>query len=277
MPASKLSSLAQDGDDIFKGIDDVGSDPAFEMLLHGSHPSPLSQEQEGDVNVSLSLTPQLAAAVEELAPRGEESPDGRKGRNNFNSRGQQDLRYKFADEQKKLIYRAGIESGLRLTNGSSKLKKLRGPHYICISHYLVGLRQADIALVMHKSISWVSHTLLDPLAQAEMKRRSILMDANLFSLHGNVVDVLRTALLNDKEPAIQLRATEQWFKVHGRFSTDAQAPALTAGDIVSDVFKRQDARMAQAQKQELTVHVHIGDTEKTTVFPSIEQVEDGQP
>ena len=153
------------------------------------------------------------------------------------------------------------ESGLRLQSGAKKLKGLKGPHYMCISLHLAGIKQTEIASLCKKSVTWVCRTLGDPLAKAEIVRRSIMLDSDLFALQGKVVDALRAALTNSTEPAIQLRAAEQWFKVHGRFKDAATSESFSAEDLVKRVLERQNVAQAQA-----VVHVHLGEKERSTVL-----------
>ena len=235
-------------------IDEQGRirDPVLDLFL-GKAGGPPPVVEEVDAEEVARLIPQLAAAVEVLAPQATPRPDGRQGNNNFNSR-------KSTDIAKSLLYRAEIESGMRLRNGRMPFTKLTGPHYACISLHMVGIPQRDIAAALNRKIAWVGGVLNDPLAKAEIKRRSVLLDMEFSALHGAVVDAVRDGL-GDPDPGIKLRASEQWLKAHGRFAKSTSSDGLTAEDIVKGVLdqvRNNNLANVALSQSETHVHVHIG-------------------
>ena len=272
-----VSSQASAAESETEPLDESQKQLALNLLL-GCGPSVPGLEEQEEEHISPTLPPQLQAAVEAL--------DGRRCENNFNKNGQQDARNKFANEQRRLLYRAEKEAGLRLQNGKKKLRKLAGPHYMCISLHLCGTKQIDIAQVLKRKLTWVSRTLLDPLAQAEIQRRSLMVDAELIALQSDAVDALRGALRNASEPNIQLRGVEILFKSQGRFQGSQAPAAFTAEDIVKGVLEHEQKSRAEALAiaavhSETHVHVHLGeDAERVTVFPdspSLTAIEDADP
>lgn len=252
---SALSQASLAAFDSQTEVEESGKQLALDLLL-GRGPSvpPLEEQEEG--HISPALPPQLQDAIE--AFEGEKTSNGKK--------------HSFADKNKKLVYLAEMESGLRLKNGKRRLNKLRGTHYMCISLHLTGVKQTDIAQVVSRSLTWVSATLADPLAKAEIQRRSLMMEADLFALQSDVVAAMRSALRNTSEPNIQLKASEMWLKTHGRFQNTQSVESLTAEDIVKKVLNREQENKAAALAQasvhsETHVHVHVGEAERITVLP----------
>lgn len=203
--------------------------------------------------ITHGFTPQLESAIEKLTSSGErvfDSPNQGKSKENIK-------------QNKSILYIAEKEAGIRLNSGQKKLKGLKGSHYMCLSLHLAGFKNTEIAELCRKSYTWVGHTLRDPLVKAEIISRSLMLDSELFALQGKVVKALKGALDNTSEPGIQLRATEQWFKVHGRFQSTTIAEQFSAEDLVKKVLDTQKSSIAQAQA---VVHVHVGEEKRSTVL-----------
>lgn len=256
--SSQASPAASAHFDAQTEIDESGKQRALELLLSPGPSVPSLEEQE-EGYIPPTLPPQLQTAIEvyEKASNGQKSPA---------------KKYNFAEKNKKLLYLAEIESGNRLKNGNRKLDKLKGTHYMCISLHLGGAKQADIAQVVCRSISWVSQTLADPLAKAEIMRRSLMMESDLFALQSDVVEAIRSALRNESEPNIQLKGAEMWLKSQGRFQKTQSSDTFSGEDLVKSILNHEQRNKAAAVAQaavhnETHVHVHVGEGERITVLP----------
>ena len=145
-------------------------------------------------------------------------------------------------------------TGVRLPNGAQPLRKLSGKHLRIINYHLAGMKGGAIAGVMGMTSSRVSLILNDPLVKAEIQKRFVEVDNEMFAKATTCID----KAMDSEDQAIALRAAESVWRARGRFEkkTDDRP---TAEDIVSRMLDmaRQSGRAA------VTITAEAGGTAPT--------------
>lgn len=123
-------------------------------------------------------------------------------------------------------------SGRRGPTGALRLSKLSGKHLRIIALHCAGLKGQEIAAQLGATGAWISTVLNDPLAKAEIHRRFVELDNEMFVKATQVVD----EKMRDEDPAIALRAAEMVWRARGRFEKKAE-DRPTAEDVVQRMLE----------------------------------------
>lgn len=123
--------------------------------------------------------------------------------------------------------------GIRRPTGAMKLTKLSGKHLRAILLHVNGRKNYEIAAVLGMSNVWVSTVLSDPLARAEIETRHAENDRTLLAKAMGVVH----DSMEDKDPAIKLRAADMVFKSHGKYAGKGEGGAPSAEDVVQRMLQ----------------------------------------
>lgn len=96
-------------------------------------------------------------------------------------------------------------------------KDLSGKHLVMCEYYLAGFGYREIGAVLGYHEGYVGQILRSPVAKSYIAQR--IEDLNT-ELHGQFRQVVKnmTEALAAESPDIRLKATEMWFKAHGRFA-----------------------------------------------------------
>ena len=124
-------------------------------------------------------------------------------------------------------------SGARSASGALRLQKLSGKHLRIIQLHLTGMTGAAIAEEMGCTGSWVSTVLNDPLAKDVISRRFVDCDNEMLVKSTQVV---RAAMEDETDRALQLRAADMVWKARGRYDKRPDE-RVTAEDIVQRMLR----------------------------------------
>jgi hypothetical protein len=124
------------------------------------------------------------------------------------------------------------QADLRLPNGTVPLKKLSGKHLRLINLHTSGIKGDEIAAILGLTRPRVSAILNDPLVQAEIQRRYIALDQEMFAKSISVV----SEAMDGADKSIALRAADMVWKARDRYAPKGNVAAATAEDIVQKML-----------------------------------------
>jgi hypothetical protein len=126
-------------------------------------------------------------------------------------------------------------AGIRLDNGTRKLKRLQTKHYNMIALRTSGLSIDQVAVTMGVTPVTVSRVLNDPLALDVMGRVYKDRQQEVDAMAGLAVGAVREGLSSQNVDQ-KLRATEKWMQMKKTISSET-TPEETAEDIAQNILK----------------------------------------
>lgn len=129
-------------------------------------------------------------------------------------------------------YQQEKDDGRRSPSGALRLRKLSGKHYRIINYHLEGMKGQEIALMMGMSQGQISLILNDPLVKEVIAKRFVDLDNETFARANQVV----REKLEDKDPAIALRAADMAWRARGRYEKKSD-DRPTAEDVVQRMLE----------------------------------------
>lgn len=129
-------------------------------------------------------------------------------------------------------YQAEKAQGQRLPNGAKPLGKLTGKHLRIVNLHMAGLKGGEIAAALNLTPSRVSIILNDPLTQAEIGKRFVETDREMFARATKKID----ESMDNSDPAIALRAAEMVWRSRGKFEKK-EVDRPTAEDVVTRMLQ----------------------------------------
>lgn len=140
-------------------------------------------------------------------------------------------------------------SGVRAPSGAVRLKELSGKHLRAINMHLAGAKGAAIAAALDMTEGWVSVVLNDPLSQAEIHKRFVDTDNEMYARATGVID----RSMDSEDPVIALRSAEMIWRSRGKF--EKREPVRTTAEDVVQKMLELASRTGDAS---VTIHATTG-------------------
>lgn len=150
-------------------------------------------------------------------------------------------------------------------------KELNTRHMMMCEYRMAGMKYSEIGTLLGYHPVYVGRILSSPAAKKYIAQRIQDLDEELHGQYHQVVENVRTALVDDSVD-VRMKATEMWFKAHGRFARGgAQSEErVSAEEVVQKLLER--AASVNINIDNRSVHHHKEQVEPPPTLDNVEAI-----